>query len=120
MKMRRALFVFWLVGVSTSGITLGPPAVRAAPGIRGDTTADLLLGQLDFDHSAKNQVDGRGLDTSLTLHWGDVAIDKSVVPNRFYIGDTSNNRVLGWSSVAAFTANVPATKVLGQPDFGST
>ncbi len=46
-----------------------------------------------------------------------MAIDKSVSPNRIWVADTYNNRVLGWSTVAAFTTHAPADIVIGQSDF---
>jgi sugar lactone lactonase YvrE len=49
-----------------------------------------------------------------------VAVDRSVSPNRLYAADTSNNRVLGWQNVAAFTNGAPADLVIGQNDFLST
>src|SRR5208282_1049296 len=36
-----------------------------------------------------------------------------------YIADINNNRVLGWSSIAAQGAGLPADIVIGQPDFWS-
>jgi hypothetical protein len=43
-----------------------------------------------------------------------VAIDQSVSPNRIWVADTENNRVLGWSSITAFAAHGPANIVIGQ------
>jgi hypothetical protein len=95
------------------------------PGSPGDTTADAVLGQVNLVNNVKNFVDGRGVNLPGTFlfgvfpGYGDVAIDKSVTPNRVYVNDFGNNRVLGWSSVAAFTAHAAANIVIGQPDFNS-
>lgn len=86
------------------------------PGSSGDTTADLVLGQLDFVHNARNFIDERGLNSAAD-DVGDVAIDKSISPNRVYVVDRRNHRVLGWKSIAAFTTHAGADIVIGQPDF---
>jgi sugar lactone lactonase YvrE len=46
-----------------------------------------------------------------------MAIDKSISPNRIYVVDTANNRVLAWSSLTAFTTHAAANLVFGQPNF---
>ena len=56
------------------------------------TTSDAVLGQLDFTHNVPNLVDGKGLNFPQS-----VAIDSSATPNRVYVADEDNNRVLGWS-----------------------
>src|SRR5580704_10608021 len=75
-------------------ILLGASKLRAAP---GDTTADLVLGQLDFHKNAANFVDARTLGNPQG-----VAIDSSVVPHRVYVTDLANNRVLRFPNVDAF------------------
>ncbi len=77
-----------------------------------DTTADLVLGQLDFTHQFENLTDAQGLFGPRA-----VAIDTSVSPNRVYVADYSNSRVLGWNDAASFTNGAPADLVIGQPDF---
>lgn len=89
-------------------------AYASNPGTSGDTTADLVLGQVDFVHAAPNHPTARQL-----IDPGSVAIDLSVTPNRLYVVDTVNNRVLGFSSVAALVNGEPADLVIGQPDFFS-
>jgi sugar lactone lactonase YvrE len=46
-----------------------------------------------------------------------VAIDSSVTPNRLYVADTNNSRVLGYRNVATFVNGGAADLVMGQPDF---
>ena len=41
------------------------------------------------------------------------------MPNRIYVADSTNNRVLGWANAGSFTDGEPATLVIGQPDFQS-
>ena len=82
-----------------------------------------MLGQFNFTNNTANLVDGFGFDMLLPnrlrrrIQHGEVAIDKSVSPNRLWVADTDNNRVLGWSTVAAFTTHAPADIVIGQSDF---
>ncbi|MGD1027263.1 choice-of-anchor D domain-containing protein [Candidatus Binatus soli] len=49
-----------------------------------------------------------------------VAIDASATPNRVYVADENNNRVLGWTDADSFTNGAPADLVIGQPDFISS
>ncbi len=48
-----------------------------------------------------------------------MAIDTSATPNRLYVVDTYNNRVLGWNDVATLTNGEAADLVIGQLDFTS-
>jgi len=49
-----------------------------------------------------------------------VAIDRSVTPNRLYIADGSNNRVLGFNSIAGLTNGAAPDVIIGQPDLLSS
>src|SRR5580704_2154705 len=82
--------------------------------MQGDTIADRVLGQLDFAHTAANVIGARGLSGPLST-----AVDVSVSPNRLYVADTLNSRVLAWKDVTAFSNGSPANFVIGQPDFSS-
>jgi sugar lactone lactonase YvrE len=75
-------------------------------------TANRVLGQPTFALGGVNAVDGRGLYAPLS-----VAIDLSVTPNRVYVADSQNNRVLGWTDVRGFKNGAPAAIVIGQLDF---
>jgi sugar lactone lactonase YvrE len=77
-----------------------------------DTTADAVLGQDDFTHQSMNLTDAQGL-----INPEAVAIDASVTPNRLYVTDFNNNRVLGWRDPNSFANGAPADLVVGQPDF---
>ena len=80
-----------------------------------DTIAAAVLGQDDFIHNVANLVDAQGLNAPQA-----VAIDASATPNRIYVADEDNNRVLGWRDAASFTSGAPADLVIGQPDFLSS
>ena len=80
-----------------------------------DTTADMVLGQDTFAHNVANMVDAQGLNFPLA-----VAIDTSATPNRVYVTDEDNNRVLGWRDAGSFSNGAPADLVIGQPDFLSS
>ena len=84
----------------------------------GDTIADRVLGQMDFIHNTQNFADASTLD--IQRSGTGVAIDQSSVPNRVYMGDVINNRVLGWASAAALSNGKAADIVISQPDFFST
>ena len=81
-------------------------------GAVGDTTADRVLGQFDFSHNIANLVDAHGFNGL-----GSLAIDASATPNRLYVADGANNRVLGYKDVTTFTNGGAADLVMGQPDF---
>src|SRR5260370_34999027 len=89
-------------------------AALAVPSIamQGDTIADRVLGQVDFVHNSPNLVDASGMWSPLSL-----AIDSSVTPNRVYVSDYANSRVLGYKDVATFVNGGAADLVIGQPDF---
>lgn len=72
------------------------------------TTADDVVGQADFVHKTANTPDLNSLNLPIGI-----AVDHS---NHLYVADTSNNRVLGYSSAAAFANGEPAVLVIGQPD----
>jgi sugar lactone lactonase YvrE len=86
---------------------------------RAGTTASRELGQPDFVHNSPNTVDPQALSLNTTDRVG-VAVDTSASPNHLYITDPGNNRVLGYSSVAALVNGGPATLVIGQPDLFSS
>jgi sugar lactone lactonase YvrE len=90
-------------------------ALYAAMVLAKGTTGDRVLGQVDFTHSTPNLVDARGLSNPVA-----VAIDTSASPNRIYVADSDNERVLGWNDAAAFANGAPADLVIGQPDFLSS
>ena len=81
-------------------------------GKEGDLWADVVLGKSDFGGNVCYQPTKYGVD-----HPGGVLIDKTVKPNRMYIADCNNNRILGFKSTSPKDG---ADIVLGQPDFGSS
>jgi sugar lactone lactonase YvrE len=81
----------------------------------GATTADRVLGQDDFAHNVANLVDAQGLNFPEA-----VAIDSHATPNRVYVADADNNRVLAWTDAGSFANGAPADLVIGQPDFLSS
>lgn len=97
-----------------------PVPAYITPVASGDTIADRVLGQFDFFHNTSNFVDAESLATNTSTAFAGIAIDTSSIPNRVYVADQVNNRVLGWASVAALTNDRPADIVIGQPDFFTT
>ena len=79
---------------------------------RADSSANRVLGQVDFVHNSPDIL------TNVSL-WNpqSVAVDHSVVPNRLYVADSGNHRILGWRSIEALTNGSPADVVIGQGDF---
>jgi hypothetical protein len=91
-------------------------------GQSGDLWADVVLGQKDF-----SQINAGTAANKVWLAHG-VIVDHTVTPNRMYIYDSGNNRVLGFSSdnfnqcihSATNPLNCSADLVIGQPDFTSS
>jgi hypothetical protein len=73
---------------------------------------DVVLGQSDLNATRPNRTDARGLLTP-----SGVALDTSVTPNRLYVADTENHRVLVWLDANGGASGRPADLVVGQPDF---
>lgn len=90
-----------------------PPAPRAGAA-GGDTVADRVLGQNNFLNGAAGFVDSRGLHDPSSI-----AIDRISVPNRLYVADFDNHRVLGWKNARNFKKGTPADLVIGQADYTS-
>ncbi len=94
------------------------------PGSAGDTTADAVLGQGNFNHSSPNFIDASGIGNTGCcgtngFNGGGVAVDQQSSPHHLYAADLFNSRVLAWNDVTAFQNGAPADKVFGQPDFFS-
>jgi sugar lactone lactonase YvrE len=97
-----------IAGISAAMLAIVAPSAS----LSGNTTANRVLGQEDFTHNGANIANAQGLNAPAA-----VAIDKSVTPNRIYVADSANNRVLGWSNAASFINGQPADLEIGQPDF---
>ena len=59
-----------------------------------------LFGQASWKETAHGAV----LGNSLGWHASGLAVDRSVKPNRIYVADTSNNRILGFRSLGVCSA----------------
>lgn len=112
-----ALYICLPSATAQAGSRLGP---RLPSGHPGDNTADAVLGQVNFFDTARNFVDGAGLNTSTGNQFGAVAIDTSVTPNRVYVADSPHHRVLGFANISAFTTHSAADIIIGQPDAFTT
>ena len=77
-----------------------------------DTAANRVLGQIDLLHNGVNIVTNVGVWTPNA-----VAVDRSIIPNRLYVADSGNHRVLGWRSLDELKNGAPADLVIGQADF---
>ncbi len=94
-------------------LSLASPLSNSIPSFFGR-----VLGQASFAHNGVNLIDGAGFSTP----WG-IAPDKSVSPNRLYVADSQNSRVLGYANIAEAQGTDPflhpADAVFGQPDLFS-
>jgi hypothetical protein len=79
------------------------------PGTQG-AEPDLILGQHDPDSVEPNQGGDCGADT---MYW---PFGLTMAGGRFYVADTGNRRLLGWSGGLPATADTRPDLILGQPD----
>jgi len=89
-RRRRRWLVVQLLIVASSFLAFpasAPPPVRGQP---GDFWADVVIGKPDFSEITPNQVTARRV-----FNPAGVLVDRSVRPNRLYIYDGGNSRVLG-------------------------
>jgi len=90
--------------------SLNKTASLSAPvrGVGGDGWADIVLGKPGFGEMGLNEVTGHRV-----FNPGGVIVDRSVSPNRIYVYDGGNSRVLGLH--AGSQSGQTAELVLGQP-----
>src|SRR5262249_15961480 len=100
----------WIVGVAQVVVLSG--GLTPARATIGDLAADSALGQTSLTDSVALPIGAGGFRKPPAL-----AIDRSANPNRAYVADTANHRVLGWSNVDALANGAAADIVIGQADF---
>ncbi len=88
-----------------AALAAAPFSELASPvrGVGGDGWADLVVGQPSFRQITPNQVVANKLFNPDGVH-----IDRSVVPNRVYVSDAGNSRILGFSSLGVCAAGTKA------------
>jgi len=87
-----------------------------------------VLGQDRFTQAGANLVEGREVSTAHSLRTasgplapsGGLVVDLSSSPQRLYIADTGNHRVLGWRDLRSLREGARADLVIGQPDLETT
>jgi hypothetical protein len=77
---------------------------------RGDQPPDRVLGQPDASSVQPNR---DGPVSARSMYW---PFGLGVVAGCFYVADTGNRRVLGWTGGVPASPDIPADLVLGQPD----
>src|SRR5260370_27601029 len=113
-RLKKGAFARYLLVCCASAFIIGAGGA-AVIGAAGDTIADRELGQIDLVHNGPNLVDGVGLWTPAAA-----ALDTSVSPNRLYVADSINSRVLRWDGAAPVLTGAPADLVVGQTDVFSS
>ena len=79
-----------------------------------DPAAANVIGQPDFTSNTNNN---GGISASSLANPNSVAVDPT--SGKLFVADSSNHRVLRYSSAAAMTQGRAAEAVFGQPDFAS-
>ncbi len=82
------------------------------------SAANRVLGQVDFQYSAVNLVEGR--EFYFQSSGGAAVIDQKSTPPHLYVSDPQNNRVLGFNDYRTVKPGDKADLVLGQPDLYTT
>src|SRR3984957_4817841 len=111
--------VGWITAVIVfTAFPLGVRAQSVPRGTAGDLWADLVLGQPNFQQLQPDQPSNAGI-----FQAGGVVVDTSSVPNKLYVWDAGNSRILGFSDISHFSPNTAlagsgygADMVLGQAD----
>ena len=83
--------------LALSAVCAAQPAPSPGPPVRGqpgDFWADVVIGQPDF-----NEVSPSNVSATTVFNPGGVIVDRSVRPNRIYVYDGGNDRVLGFSRI---------------------
>lgn len=113
------LFSLLFVAIAFFADFLMAPSIRATVtgdpirGVSGDLWADVILGQPDFGEGMmKERVATRG---SLP---GGVHIDTTTTPNRMYVYDSGNSRILAYGSLGV-CGNSSATTCTSNSDCGA-
>jgi sugar lactone lactonase YvrE len=83
-----------------------------------DVTADLVLGQFDFNHRQYNRTKAQGLFFGFSGEVPEIGVAVDSL-DHVYVADQFNNRVLGWRNAGALATGQPADLVIGQRDFKS-
>lgn len=99
-------------GMGVGGWGLALILLLLCQGAAAQLLPQKVLGQRDTTKFAPNYIEGREF-----LFPCCVAMDRSLTPNRLYVADPSNHRVLAWRDASAFTNGQVADLVIGQPDF---
>lgn len=68
-------------------------------GVIGDEWADVIIGQPDFTQITPDEVVGNHL-----FNPGGILIDRTTIPNRLYVYDAGNSRILGFASLGECSA----------------
>ena len=97
---------------------------RVAVFPQNTNAATRVLGQLFLDTNAANLIEGKELNLSANLTVGNqtvlisgsLAVDTTGAVPHLYIGDTGNNRVLGYCDARKAKQGDVADLVIGQPD----
>jgi uncharacterized protein (TIGR03437 family) len=110
----------WVVDTGNNRVIAIP---RGAGNFEFFGGASRLLGQIAFDANAPNLIDGRELFVYSSAFRGTaVAVDRSSTPNRLYVADSQNHRILGFRDVRTVGTDArnlltrPADIVIGQAD----
>jgi hypothetical protein len=93
-------------GGATRSATVDVMPRSPVRGVAGDLWADVIIGKPDFSEVTPNQVSNRRL-----FNPGGVLVDRSVRPNRMYVYDAGNSRVLGLSHLGSCAGGIS----IGQP-----
>jgi sugar lactone lactonase YvrE len=101
-----------IFSVIVAGVLIGAVGGVLRAGV-GTTTANLVIGQINFTNNQVNFVDAIGMNAP-----AGVAIDQA--NGHVIVADSQNNRVMGWKSATAFATGGAADIVIGQPDFNSS
>jgi sugar lactone lactonase YvrE len=104
--------IVFAVFLTTIGV-----GIAQTPGSPGGVTADVVLGEVDFNH---NNSSGSAPNQIFFQNPQGVAVDNSTATRRVYVAIPDENRVLGWDDATALANGAKADLVIGQANFTTT
>lgn len=101
-RINKRIYFIFLLPLLLFGIHLSknPHLLQKKSVLAASTPFLKLFGQKSFTETARDTITGHGI-----YHAAGVVVDKSVAPNRVYIADTGNSRILGYKSLGTCSTN---------------
>ena len=109
--MKTRLMSHLALALLLTAVSAGQALAAPVRGVALDNWADTVIGKSGFGEATANNTTAKRVFAP-----GGVLVDRSSTPNRLYVYDSGNNRVLGLSNFSNLVSGMTADIALGQPD----